>query len=129
MAACWWSASRGSPAASSGSAPTRSIVAFEGAYAATGTAIVKLWLQITPEEQLRRFEARAADPFKEYKLTDDDWRNRERADDYAAAAGEMLRRTHSAEAPWTLVSAEDKYHARAQVLETVVARLRSQLGS
>lgn len=103
------------------------IVAFEGAYATAGTAIVKLWLQITPEEQLRRFEARAADPFKEYKLTDDDRRNRERWDDYRAAAEEMLRRTHSADAPWTLVSAEDKYHARAQVLEAVVERLRRQL--
>ena len=104
------------------------IVAFEGAYAAAGTAIAKFWLQITPEEQLRRFEARAADPFKEYKLTDEDWRNRERWGDYRDAAEEMLRRTHSAAAPWTLVSAEDKYHARAQVLETVVERLRSQLG-
>ncbi len=105
------------------------ILAFERAYADAGTAIVKFWLQISPEEQLRRFERRAADPFKEYKLTEDDWRNRERWDDYQAAAEEMLRRTHSDAAPWTLISAEDKHHARAQVVETVTERLRAQLGS
>ena len=60
--------------------------------------ILKLWLQITQEEQLRRFEARAADPFKRYKLSDEDWRNRERWDDYLAAADEDVR-AHALRSP------------------------------
>ncbi len=103
------------------------IFAFEHSHAAAGIAIIKFWLQVTPEEQLRRFEQRAADPFKSYKLTEEDWRNRARWDDYQAAAEEMLRRTHSEEAPWLLVSANDKYHARVQVAEAAAARLRRQL--
>ncbi|MCY4641015.1 MAG: polyphosphate kinase [Chloroflexi bacterium] len=104
------------------------IVAFERSYTAGGVAIIKFWLQVTPREQLRRFEERAADPLKSYKLTDDDWRNRARWDDYQAAAEEMLGRTHSEEAPWLVVSANSKHHARVQVAEAVAARLRRRLG-
>ena len=103
------------------------IAAFERAYVDSGVAIIKFWLQITPEEQLRRFEQRAADPLKSYKLTEEDWRNRARWDDYQAAAEEMLRRTHSEGAPWVLVSANDKHHARVQVAEAAAARLRRRL--
>lgn len=103
------------------------IAAFEASYTAAGIAIIKFWLQITPEEQLLRFERRAADPFKRYKLTEEDWRNRARWAEYQAAAEEMLQRTHSAEAPWLLVSATDKYHARVRVVEAVTERLRRRL--
>ena len=103
------------------------IAAFERAYVDGGVAIIKFWLQITPEEQLRRFEQRAADPLKSYKLTDEDWRNRARWDDYQAAAEEMLGRTHSEAAPWVVVSANDKRHARVQVAEAAAARLRRRL--
>ena len=103
------------------------IVAFEHAYVSGGVAIIKFWLQITPEEQLRRFEQRAADPLKSHKLTEEDWRNRSRWDDYQAAAEEMLRRTHSEEAPWVLVSANNKHHARVQVAEAAAARLQRRL--
>ena len=104
------------------------ISSFEQTLADSGTVLVKLWLHISQDEQLRRFEARESDPFKEYKITPDDWRNRERWADYEPAIEEMLRRTHSETTPWTLVSAEDKNHARLQVLETVVTALAERLG-
>jgi polyphosphate kinase 2 (PPK2 family) len=104
------------------------IASFEQTLVGNGTVLVKFWLQISRDEQFRRFEARAADPFKEYKITAEDWRNRERWSDYEPAVEEMLQRTHTAAAPWTLVSAEDKNHARLVVLETVVSALTSRLG-
>jgi polyphosphate kinase 2 (PPK2 family) len=104
------------------------IAAFEQSLVDNGTILVKLWLHISQEEQLKRFEAREADPFKEYKITSDDWRNRDRWPDYEQAVEEMLRRTHSTAAPWTLVSAEDKNYARLQVLRTVRAALEAKLG-
>ncbi len=106
----------------------REIREFERLYHDAGTVIVKFWLQVSREEQLRRFEERAADPFKRYKLTDEDWRNRERWDDYMEAADEMFERTHSEFAPWVLVSAEQKRHARLAVLRTVLDRLQAALG-
>lgn len=99
------------------------IVSFERALAHDGTVVVKLWLHISFEEQLRRFEARRADPLRRWKLTDEDWRNRGRWDDYLEALAEMLAKTDHADAPWDLVPAESKHFARLQVLETVVARL------
>jgi AMP-polyphosphate phosphotransferase len=104
------------------------IASFEQTLVDNGTVLVKFWLQISLDEQMRRFKAREADPFKEYKITDDDWRNRERWPDYELAIEEMLQRTHTADAPWTLISAEDKNHARLAVLETVVDALRDRLG-
>lgn len=104
------------------------ITAFEQSMVDNGMVLAKFWLHISQDEQLRRFEAREADPFKEYKITADDWRNRERWADYEPTIDEMLRRTHTEAAPWTLVSAEDKNHARIDVLETVVAALRVRLG-
>ena len=85
-------------------------------------------MHISPEEQLRRFEQRGADPFKRYKLTADDWRNREAWDLYMDAADKMFERTHTDIAPWVLVSAEQKRYARLVVLSTVVDRLRAALG-
>lgn len=104
------------------------IVSFEQTLVDNGTVLVKFWLQISLDEQMRRFKAREADPFKEYKITDDDWRNRERWPEYEQAIEEMFTRTHTASAPWTLVTAEDKNHARLAVLETVVSALDDRLG-
>jgi polyphosphate kinase 2 (PPK2 family) len=85
--------------------------------------VMKFWLAITPEEQLRRFEDREAKAFKRYKLTPDDWRNRDKWDLYAQAMTDMVDRTSSRAAPWTLVEANDKKFARLKVLRTIVERL------
>jgi polyphosphate kinase 2 (PPK2 family) len=97
---------------------------FEGTLVAEGMLLVKLWLHISDAEQLARFEARAADPLKSWKLTADDWRNRERRGDYEAAVEDMLARTGRA-APWHLVEADSKRHARVKVIETVVAEIEA----
>ncbi len=93
-----------------------------------GTIICKFWMHISPEEQLRRFEARKNVPYKAWKLTAEDWRNREKWSLYEAAADEMLLRTSTPTAPWTIVEAEDKHFARIKVLRTVAQRLESELG-
>jgi polyphosphate kinase 2 (PPK2 family) len=82
---------------------------------------VKLWLHISADEQLRRFEARAKDPLKAWKLTPNDWRNREKRPHYCEALEDMLERTDTPAAPWHLVEAESKRYARVKVIETVVA--------
>ena len=97
----------------------REIREFERHYADDGIAVLKLWLHVSPEEQLRRFEERADDPFKRYKLTDEDWRNRQHWEAYVAAADEMFERTHTEDAPWVLISGENKRHARVEVLRAV----------
>lgn len=99
------------------------IRAFEGTLAAEGMVLVKLFLHISSEEQLRRFERRADDPLKGWKLTDEDWRNRERRPDYEAAIEEMLERTDTPEARWHLVEGDSKRFARVKVMETVIAAL------
>lgn len=93
-----------------------------------GTIICKFWMHIGPEEQLRRFEARKNVPYKAWKLTTEDWRNREKWPLYEEAADEMLLRTSTPAAPWTIVEAEDKRFARVKVLRTLVQRLESELG-
>jgi AMP-polyphosphate phosphotransferase len=95
------------------------IAAFERMLVAEGTVLVKVWLHISSEEQLKRFEARADDPLKTWKLTEDDWRNRARRPDYEAAIEEMVARTSTEEVPWHLVSAESKRHARVAVVRLV----------
>jgi polyphosphate kinase 2 (PPK2 family) len=94
---------------------------FEHMLAEEGTVLVKLWLHISDEEQLRRFEARQNDPLKAYKLTDDDWRNRGMRPVYTEAIEEMLERTGTEWAPWHLVEGDSKRFARVKVLETVIA--------
>ena len=101
------------------------IVEFERSLVAEGAIVVKIWLQISPEEQLKPFEARAEDPLKSWKLTDDDWRNRSRRPDYEAAVEEMVARTSIEEAPWELVSAESKHYARVAVVRTVIERIEA----
>ncbi len=95
------------------------IVAFERMLVEEGTVLVKVWLHISADEQLKRFEARAEDPLKTWKLTTDDWRNRSRRADYEAAVEEMVARTSAEEAPWQLVSAESKRYARVAVVRLV----------
>lgn len=100
------------------------INAFEAQLADFGILILKFWMQISPREQLRRFRSRMITPYKQYKLTEEDWRNRRKWNAYQAAACDMIRRTHTAHAPWVLIEAEDKNWARIRVLKTVVRALR-----
>ncbi len=101
---------------------------FERQLVTFGTIICKFWMHISPEEQLRRFEERQNIPFKAWKLTPDDWRNREKWPLYEQAADEMLLRTATPAAPWTIVESEDKRFGRIKVLHTVVRRLENELG-
>lgn len=93
----------------------------EHSLVAEGMVLVKLWLHISAKEQLKRFEARDKDPLKSWKLTDEDWRNREKRPQYVAAVEDMVRETSTGFAPWTLVEAESKRYARVKVIETVIA--------
>ena len=99
------------------------IVDFERQIAEGGFEIVKFWLAISPEEQMRRFKAREDTAIKRYKITPEDWRNRDKWPAYEAAMAEMIARTGTDFAPWTLVEAEDKYFARLKVTRTIVERL------
>jgi polyphosphate kinase 2 (PPK2 family) len=107
----------------------REIVEFEEHQASFGMVICKFWLQISKEEQLRRFRDRERDPFRSYKLTPEDWRNRARWSAYAAAVEEMIERTSKPHAPWTLVEADDKYHARVKVVETLADAIEDRMGA
>lgn len=91
--------------------------------------VVKFWLAISQDEQLLRFKAREGTKFKRYKITADDWRNRERWDDYAEAVCDMVERTGTTHAPWILVEANDKYFARIKVLTTLCERIEAALES
>lgn len=100
---------------------------FEAEMHDAGTLVVKFWLAISKQEQLARFKERQETPYKQFKITDDDWRNRLKWDDYAKAAGDMIDRTSTSYAPWHLVPAEDKRFARVEVLRTLVGRLKDAL--
>jgi polyphosphate kinase 2 (PPK2 family) len=100
---------------------------FEHQLVNEGAVVVKFWLQISAEEQLRRFEERQATDFKRFKITEEDWRNREKWDDYATAVCDMVDRTSTGLAPWTLVEANDKSFARVKVLKTICERLEAAL--
>ena len=95
----------------------REINDFERALCDDGMILVKLWLHVSEEEQLKRFEAREQDPLKSWKLTDEDWRNRGRRAEYEAAIEEMVEKTSTEWAPWSLVPADSKRYARVAVLE------------
>jgi polyphosphate:AMP phosphotransferase len=101
---------------------------FEEELAASGAVVVKFWLQISDEEQERRFQDREETGHKRHKLTAEDWRNREKLPLYERAACEMIERTSSRFAPWTLVEAEQKQFSRLKVLETLCDALRRALG-
>lgn len=99
----------------------------EAQWAEHGMAIAKFWLQIDKDEQLRRFNDRQADPLKQWKITDEDWRNRDKWDAYEAAVNEMLVRTDTSYAPWTIVEGNNKYYARLKVLKTVIDLFEKKL--
>jgi polyphosphate:AMP phosphotransferase len=100
---------------------------FEQELVENGAILLKFWLQVSDEEQLRRFQDRENTPYKRYKITDEDWRNREKWPQYKAAVNEMVARTSTRHAPWTLVEGDDKPYARIKVLRTVCDSLRAAL--
>jgi AMP-polyphosphate phosphotransferase len=101
---------------------------FETQLAAHGIVLVKYWIHITKDEQLKRFRAREHAAYKRWKLTDEDWRNRKQWDAYELAVNDMVERTSTRQAPWTLVEANDKYFARLKVLTTFCDRLANLAG-
>lgn len=92
-----------------------------------GILIIKFWIHISKDEQLKRFEARRRTPYKAWKLTDEDWRNREKWGLYEEAASEMLVRTSTRAAPWVVVAGNDKYYARVKVMKEMVKLLDREL--
>jgi polyphosphate kinase 2 (PPK2 family) len=105
----------------------REINEFERQLADFGTILVKFWLHIGQDEQLARFELRQKTPYKAWKLTDEDWRNREKWEPYVEAVEDMLLKTSTTASPWTVVPANDKLYARVNVLETMVKALEDSL--
>jgi len=101
---------------------------FERELADYGTAVVKFWLHIDQNEQLRRFEDRQQTPDKQWKITDEDWRNRAKWPQYRAAVNDMLERTSTSYAPWTVLEANCKHYARIKALRTVAAAIEKALG-
>ena len=105
----------------------REINDFERQLVDFGAIILKFWMHISKDEQLRRFQARQQTPHKAWKLTDEDWRNRKKWELYEQAVEDMLIKTTTARAPWTIVAGNDKNYARIQVLKTFVKRLSQEL--
>jgi polyphosphate kinase 2 (PPK2 family) len=103
------------------------IVQWETALATEGMVLVKLWLHISEEEQLRRFHARERDPLKRWKLTGEDWRNVSHRADYEEAVEDMLSATDHPAAPWHVIAAESKHYARVRVLELVSSSIEDAL--
>ncbi|MDQ5944900.1 MAG: AMP-polyphosphate phosphotransferase, partial [Pseudomonadota bacterium] len=100
---------------------------FEHALVQSGAIVVKFWLQVSNDEQLRRFKEREKTEFKRFKITDEDWRNREKWDAYGQAVCDLVERTSTGRSPWTLVEANDKNHARVKVLKTLCERVERVL--
>jgi len=99
------------------------IVELERMLHAEGMVVIKFFLHLSEEEQLKRFEERRDNPLKSWKLTPDDWENRRKRAEYLAAIEEMLEETDHEDAPWELIEAESKKYARVKVVETVIARV------
>jgi polyphosphate:AMP phosphotransferase len=98
---------------------------FEHQLAQSGGLIIKFWLSITKDEQLRRFKEREVTGFKQFKITEEDWRNRKRWNKYELAVAEMIDRTSTDIAPWTVVEANNKYFARVKILKEICRRLEA----
>jgi polyphosphate kinase 2 (PPK2 family) len=98
------------------------IVQFEQLLVDNDVTLVKFWLHISDEEQLKRFKDRESDPLKQWKLTADDWRNREKRGAYLDALEDMVEMTDKSHAHWDLIPAESKHYARVAVLETLIDR-------
>ncbi len=105
------------------------IVDLETTLAAEGTVLVKFWMHVSPEEQLRRFESRRDDPYRAWKLTDEDWRNREKRAAYEEAVEEMLERTDHDGGRWHVVAGDDKRSARVSVVRTVCEEVERALAA
>jgi polyphosphate kinase 2 (PPK2 family) len=105
----------------------REIRTFEKVLANSGCIVLKFWMEISPDEQLRRFNARAEDPAKQYKITDEDWRNREKWDVYEEYIDRMLSATNTPYAPWIAVESEDKKYGRLKVMRAMVDALSKRL--
>jgi len=105
----------------------REINQFERQLADFGTILVKFWIHISSEEQLARFESRKDTPYKSWKLTDEDWRNRQKWDQYLEAVEDMLLKTSTITAPWTIVEGNNKNYARVKALKTIVETLERAL--
>ena len=100
---------------------------FEEQLAEHGIILLKFWLHISPEEQLKRFKEREKVPYKRHKITEEDWRNRKKWADYQQAVDDMVMKCSTEFAPWTIVAGNDKRYARIQILRTIVERLTSAL--
>jgi len=104
------------------------INAMEKTLVDSGAVLMKFYLHISKEEQLKRFEQRAADPYKHWKISEEDWRNRRKWKEHIEAAEEMFQETSTKIAPWTLVEAEYKWHARIKVLKAIVKKFTQEFG-
>jgi polyphosphate kinase 2 (PPK2 family) len=100
---------------------------FEEQLTLAGAIVAKFWLAITPGEQLRRFRERQKTSYKQFKITDEDWRNRKKWPAYERAVNDMLDRTSTDPAPWKVIASDDKLFARVQTLERLVERLETTL--
>ena len=100
---------------------------FERSLSSWGAIIIKFWLHIDSDEQLRRFTERQNTPEKQYKITDEDWRNREKWDKYEISVNEMLKYTNTEIAPWVIIESNDKRYARIKALKQVIAQIEKYL--
>ncbi|MDZ4816512.1 MAG: UDP-galactose-lipid carrier transferase [Verrucomicrobiota bacterium] len=99
---------------------------FEKTLSDDGAILLKFYIHISKEEQLSRFKARQANPYKHWKINDEDWRNRRKWDEYTQAAEEVFKLTSTKEAPWHLIEGEFKWYARIKVLKTLVKRVHEE---
>lgn len=102
---------------------------FEAQLVRHNIVVVKFWLSISKEEQLRRFKERETVPFKHFKITAEDWRNREKWNEYEQAVCDMVDRTSTEIAPWTLVEANDKNFSRIKILKTLCQRIEAAMNN
>ncbi len=103
------------------------ILDFEEKLTDHGTVLIKFWLHISPEEQLKRFDERKNTPWKRHKITEEDWRNRDKWDQYHHAVSDMINRTNTPNAPWKIIPANDKFYARIEVIKYVIQVLEDAL--
>jgi polyphosphate kinase 2 (PPK2 family) len=107
----------------------REINEFERALADAGTIFIKMFVQITKDHQLERFKRREGDPYKHWKISDEDWRNRRHWKEHTEAAEEMFEKTSTGQAPWTVIPANFKWYARVKTIKTVCERIAAALES
>jgi polyphosphate kinase 2 (PPK2 family) len=103
------------------------INSFEEQLTESGAIVAKFWMAITPQEQLRRFRAREETSYKRFKITPEDWRNRKKWPQYERAVNDMIERTSTDPAPWSVIASDDKLFARIEALERLCERIESSL--